>query len=49
MHVCIYMQDTCFQKHNFKNLYDKHNYYAFLHLYPFLSTPEKTYMYLKKG
>lgn len=49
MHVCIHMQDTCFQNHYFKNIYDKHNYYAFSTLVSFLSTPEKTYMYLKKG
>lgn len=50
MYVCIYMQDTCFQKHYFKNIYDKHNYYyAFSTLVSFFVNTRKDIYISKKG
>lgn len=57
MYVCIYvcMYVYICKTPVFKNITSKIYMIniiiimPFLHLYPFLSTPEKTYMYLKKG
>ena len=49
MYVCIQMQDTCFQKHYFKNIYDKHYYYAFSTLVSFFVNTRKDIYVSKKG